>query len=91
MKSKKTARPEENEHPGDILNKIALSMETQTVHRVECFICLERDKTYDEPPMQAARGFRDAGWRVERSEKFQTIGLMCPKCVKTLDKDRGED
>lgn len=76
--------------PATQLNRIIDSLESQTVHRIECFVCCERDKDYDATEAKAARGFYEDGWRYVESEKFQTIGVMCPQCAKTPDKDRGE-
>jgi hypothetical protein len=66
-------------------------METYTEHRVECFVCNKADSTEDKTEAGYARELHAEGWRWTVSEKFGTVGFMCPECVRTPDAKRGGD
>lgn len=73
------------------VGQIRLNTETYTKHAAECFVCGEKDSERDTTEVAYARGLYKEGWRVINSDKFATIGLACPECVQTPDKDRGEE
>ncbi len=77
--------------PRGQVREMVFGMESYQKHKVECFVCMEKDSDRDKTATHYARELYQAGWRVVSSEKFQTIGILCPECVKTPDKDRGED
>lgn len=72
----------------DQKGQIAHNAETYTKHRVECWVCGKKDSERDCTLTQYAKGLYDEGWRVISSEKYQTLGIACPRCAKTPDKDR---
>lgn len=72
----------------DQVNRLAESLETYTKHSVSCWLCGESDSGRDVTESQYARSLLERGWRWEASEKYGTVGAMCPECVKIPDAER---
>lgn len=70
------------------MNRMMLAMETSTVHRIECFVCNRGYSDRDVPEASLARRLYEYGWRIVESEKLQTIGPACPRCVAKPDDKR---
>jgi hypothetical protein len=63
------------------------------VFKIKCFVCEieeESDGDYDETSSEFSARLQSDGWRTINSKYFQTIGMACPKCVRTRDSKRGE-
>lgn len=70
------------------LSRLAESMETSTIHKVECFVCNRRNSARDCTEQKFARYLHEKGWRYIESEICQTIGIACLKCVAKPDEKR---
>ncbi len=66
------------------------SMDTMTVHELQCFVCGSKEDTDVESEVEFARSLYADGWRWMTSKKLNTAGAMCPQCVALPDKQRGE-
>lgn len=93
-KKKTSAGPPVNDPP--ILDRkgqvrvLKQNSESYQKHRIECFVCSRRVSESECTLDAFARNLFEDGWLVIGSEKFQTIGAMCPRCAKLPDKSRGE-
>jgi hypothetical protein len=84
--------PLEELTPAEHRRRMALGeVETYVKHKTRCWICGEKETERDVTEVQFIKALYTEGWRIIESEKFQAIGIACPKCVKTPDEDRGED
>lgn len=63
-------------------------MESNQYHQIQCCICSSCSSATDVSQTEYARKLLQEGWKYQSSDKFQTIGVMCPKCAKLPDSER---
>lgn len=84
-------KPDVSPEPAGVqINHLAESVESYSKHKIECFLCLKKESARDVSESSFARDLYKSGWRHLVSEKFATIGAMCPECAALPDSERGE-